>query len=171
MIIQFIILAIFTLVAFYHDARFQKIPNWLTGSGVIIGFIVSIILYGFINGLIFSGLGLIVGTVILLLLYFIKGVGAGDVKLFSAIGAMTGVEFSLYCLMYSILIAGLIAMVLLVYRIPFVKRMITRLVVFLVEKTSKKEQSIDQWIKQEIAQFPFMYAVLPGVMITIYFYL
>lgn len=171
MIMQFIVLAIFTLIAFYNDVRFQKIPNWLTGSGVLIGFVVSIILYGFLNGLIFSGIGLVVGTVILLLLYFIKGVGAGDVKLFSAIGTISGVEFSLYALMYSVLFAGLIAILLLLYRIKFVKRMISHLTIFLVEKIMKKERAINSWIKKDIVQFPFMYAVLPGVMMTIYFYL
>lgn len=165
------LLIIFILIAFYTDVRYQKIPNWLTGSGVIAGFLYYIIRDGLISGMLFSGLGFSVSTVILLLLYFIKGVGGGDVKLFSAIGALTGIEFSLYSLMYSVLFAGFIAVILLVYRTPFIKRMVASLTAFIVEKWTKEEQSKEDWQKKDIVQFPFMYAVLPGIIATIYYYI
>ncbi|SEO60949.1 prepilin peptidase CpaA [Amphibacillus marinus] len=165
------LLAVFILIAFYFDARFQKIPNKLTGSGIVVGFIYFIIRNGIIDGMLFAGLGLIVSTVILLFLYFIKGVGAGDVKLFSAIGALMGMEFALYSLMYSILFAGFIAVVLLLYRAVFIKRMVAKALAFFVEKLTKKEQAKEAWMKKDIVQFPFMYAVLPGVIATILFYI
>ena len=141
MSLNFYLVIVFTLIAFYHDVRYQKIPNWLTGSGVVIGFLVAILSYGFVNGMIFSGLGLAISTVILLLLYLIKGLGAGDVKLFSAIGAITGIEFSLYSLMYSILFAGAIAVVLLLYRISFIKNALASLIAFIISKVKKEPQA------------------------------
>ncbi|WP_017471222.1 A24 family peptidase [Amphibacillus jilinensis] len=171
MVFNVYLLSIFIAIAFYFDVRYQKIPNRLTGTGIIVGLIYFIIRNGIINGVLFSGLGLVVSTIILLLLYFIKGLGAGDVKLFSAIGALTGMEFALYSLMYSILFAGLIAVVLLLYRTPFIKRMIAIIVAFFVGKWTKKEQDLQAWMKKDVVKFPFMYAVLPGVITTIFLYI
>src|SRR5690625_1364630 len=108
------ILAVFILIAFYLDVRYYKIPNWLTMSAILIGLIYHGITDGF-SGITFSFLGVLAGGGILLLFYMFKGVAAGDVKLFAAIGAITGGQFTLYGLMYSVLLGGLIGVIMILF--------------------------------------------------------
>lgn len=169
MAMNYYILAVFILIALYKDVRYSKIPNWLTVSGVFSGIGYFFIVDGF-PGFFFSALGAVVSTAILLLLYLFKGVGAGDVKLFAAIGAITGMEFSLYSMMYSILFAGLIAILLLLYRRKFVKRMVYICYTFIVSIFSKDKEMKTELNQTEIVRFPFMYAVFPGVIATVYLF-
>jgi len=163
------ILAVFLLIAFYLDVRYYKIPNWLTMSGIMIGFIYNGISDG-LSGLLFSLLGLLAGGGILLFLYLFKGVAAGDVKLFAAIGAITGVQFTLYGLMYSVLLAGLIGMVIIIFRKDLIMRVYYGIVRFFNAVLKRDMKDLEQYKKQEAVRFPFMYAVLPGMIITTFYY-
>lgn len=168
--LYFYILFVLILIAFYLDVRYEKIPNWLTVSSVGIGIIYHIIING-MQGLIFSMLGLLVGGGILLFLYLFKGVGAGDVKLFAAIGAISGMHFTLYALMYSIIFAGLIAVIILLFRRDMIKRlfqMFNRLIRSIFTRNMK---DLEQFKRQEAVRFPFMYAVLPGIIMTTFYFL
>jgi prepilin peptidase CpaA len=77
------------IVAAIWDIRTRRIPNWLTLSGVVIGVALNTFLYE-INGLWFSlkGLGLAFG--VYFVLYLLRAMGAGDVKLMAAVGAAAG---------------------------------------------------------------------------------
>lgn len=168
--IYYYILILFIAVAFYLDVRYQKIPNWLSVSGVVVGLVYHTYLNGF-QGFKFSFLGMIVGTVILLLLYMFKGVGGGDVKLFSGIGAITGVHFTLYGMMYSIVFAGIIGVIILLFRREFTKRIIGAILNIFNSLFSRNMQELDTYKRKEAVRFPFMYAVLPGMLMTIYYFL
>jgi prepilin peptidase CpaA len=160
---------IFLLTAFFFDAKYRKIPNWLTVSGSVVGLIVHVALNG-INGLIFSGLGLIAGFILMLILYLFKAIGAGDVKLFGAIGAFSGIEFALYGIMYSVIYAGCIGLVIMLLRKEFLKRIMTIFYkIFELKISSNKPEVLEDYKKNEVLTFPFMYAVIPG-MITTYYY-
>lgn len=169
MALYFYLLIVFLLAAFYFDARIQKIPNWLTVTGVVAGLFIHVIRSGF-AGLKFSFYGIIVGFVIMFVLYLAKAIGAGDVKLFAAIGALTGVEFSLYGIMYSIIYAGLIGVVLLLVRREFVSRTVG---LFLkmneLKEAQEKGEVMEEYKKKEVLTFPFMYAVIPGIATTYYY--
>jgi prepilin peptidase CpaA len=166
--IEYMLLAIFLCLAFYTDIKRTKIPNILTVSGAFAGLGYHFIYKG-TDGIFFSFLGLIVGFGVFFLLYLFGAVGAGDVKLFGAIGALTGIEFVLYSSMYSILYAGLIGIVIVLIKKEFVTRIVhlfKHLFYLLLLKDIKSISSIK---KSESYRFPFMYAVLPGV-ITCYYY-
>lgn len=163
------ILAVFILIAFYFDIRYHKIPNWLTMSGIMIGFIYHGIFDG-LSGVLFSFLGALVGGGLLLIFYLFKGVAAGDVKLFAAIGAMTGVQFTLYGLMYSVLLAGLIGVLMILLRKDLMMRVyygIIRIFNIILKRNMK---DLEEYKTKEAVRFPFMYAVLPGIIITTYYY-
>ncbi|QGS68917.1 hypothetical protein CV093_12310 [Oceanobacillus sp. 143] len=85
---------------------------------MLIGILYHLIANG-ADGLLFSFLGLLIAGGIFLILYAFKALGAGDVKLFAAIGSMIGIQLVLYIMMYSIVFAGLIAIIILLFTRTF----------------------------------------------------
>lgn len=84
-----VLLIAIVLVAAIYDLRFRRIPNWLNLSGVILGLAVNTFLFGR-HGFILAVLGIASSLVIYVPLYLIRGMGAGDVKLMAAVGAIAG---------------------------------------------------------------------------------
>jgi prepilin peptidase CpaA len=76
-------------VACFTDLRSHRIPNWLVLPFLLAGIVVSGWLQGWHGlGQSFAGLGL--GVLIYGFLFWLGGMGAGDVKLCAAIGAWIG---------------------------------------------------------------------------------
>jgi prepilin peptidase CpaA len=166
---HFIILILFLIVVSYYDIKHQRIPNWLSMLGVIVGIIYHLIINQ-LDGLIHSVLGALVGGAILFLLYVFKAIGAGDVKLFAAIGSITGILFTLYSIMYSIIFAGIIGLIVLLFTKTFFVNM-TLAFLHIKETIQKKSLTPMEEFKNNISnRFPFIYAVVPGV-ITAYYYM
>jgi prepilin peptidase CpaA len=157
------LLAILVMTAFYTDVKETRIPNRLTMTFIMLG-----LSYYFIvdqwQGILYSLVGLGTGIGVLLMLYIFKALGAGDVKLFGAVGACMGLEFTLYSVMYSIIYAGLIGIVILLFRKEFTQRMIDLLRYFLGIVISRDLASLTFKPQKDTLTFPFMYAVLPGVL-------
>jgi prepilin peptidase CpaA len=78
------------LIAAVYDIRFRRIPNWLTAAGTLAGLGLNTFLYRGWPGLRLSLLGLALGFGVYFLLYLLHAMGAGDVKLMAAVGAMVG---------------------------------------------------------------------------------
>jgi len=76
-------------VATFTDLRSRRIPNWLVLPFLVAGFVVSTWLLGW-NGILQSVEGAGLGLVIYGVLFWMGGMGAGDVKLCTAIGAWIG---------------------------------------------------------------------------------
>ena len=157
--IPHILLALLIAIGFVTDVRWRKIPNILNVSAVLAGGGYYMAVDGW-KGLLFSVGGMVTLFVIMLILYVLKAVGAGDVKLFAAIGALVGWMVSIQILVYSVLYAGLIAMlVLTVQRAwPELRARGKKLGIGLIWLRNK-----DSWLEAaaESRRFPFMYAVLP----------
>jgi prepilin peptidase CpaA len=76
-------------VATFTDLRSRRIPNWLVLPFLSVGIVLSGWLEGWHGiGQSFAGLGL--GLLIYGILFWMGGMGAGDVKLCAAIGAWIG---------------------------------------------------------------------------------
>lgn len=103
MLTVFILLSVTT--AAYFDFRWRRIPNWLVAATIVVSLSWHTWASGW-QGLRASGLGLLVGAALLLPLYFLKGMGAGDVKFFAAIGAAVTLEHVLAVFVFAALIAG-----------------------------------------------------------------
>ncbi|PLT44970.1 Type IV prepilin peptidase TadV/CpaA [Paenibacillus pasadenensis] len=93
-------------LAFWSDIRTMRIPNALTGGFFVAGLLAHAAAEGG-AGLGQSALGAAAGFIPLALLYLLRGIGAGDVKLFAAIGAWTGAAAVLELLLYSMLAGGI----------------------------------------------------------------
>jgi prepilin peptidase CpaA len=97
------------------DWRFRRIPNWLTLPGLLAGIALNTGANGW-PGAKDSLLGAGLGLLILLPFVLVKALGAGDWKLMGAIGACLGPARLVAVLVGSMLVAGGMAIVLIVYK-------------------------------------------------------
>lgn len=162
------ILIVLLITAFIYDVKFHKIPNWLSAGGMLVGIVFHLISGG-IDGLIFSFLGVLIAGGIFLILYVFKAIGAGDVKLFAAIGSIVGVQMVLYMMMYSIIVAGVIGIVILLFTRTFLQKMTSALFHFIGSILSRDLSRLEEYKTTKSTRFPFMYAVIPAVMLTYYY--
>ena len=111
-----VLLLLLVLTAAVFDIRFRRIPNWLTLTGIVLGFALNALLaYPWpLEGLKYAGLGLLFAFAVYFVLYLIHARGAGDVKLMAAVGAILASPFGWFKLfIVTALIGGLFAVVLL----------------------------------------------------------
>ena len=85
-----ILIGLIVVIAAVIDIRSRRIPNWLTLSGIIVGFALNPVLaYPFpLEGLKNAALGMLFAFAVYFVLYLIRAMGAGDVKLMAAVGAI-----------------------------------------------------------------------------------
>ncbi|MDR4469971.1 MAG: A24 family peptidase [Nitrospira sp.] len=95
--------------AVYTDIRWARIPNWLTVSAMGVGIFAHAWIGG-LQGIGFSLAGLGMGLGLFLLPYACKAIGAGDVKLMAAIGAIAGLSGVLSVAALSVLVGGVYAL-------------------------------------------------------------
>lgn len=96
----FVVLLALTLPAAVYDFRFRRIPNWLAVTGLLAGIAVNTVLFG-TTGLVRALLGMGIALLIYFPLYLLRGMGAGDVKLMAACGAILGVKPWLLLLLFT----------------------------------------------------------------------
>ena len=108
------------LIAGYTDWRSRRIPNWLTVTGFVIGVSLNSLTAGW-GGLKTSLLGAGLGLLVLLPFVFLRSLGAGDWKLAGALGAFVGWEAMVTLLVGSIFVAGVMALVLVIYKRRFMQ--------------------------------------------------
>jgi prepilin peptidase CpaA len=99
--------AILSLAAFF-DIKERRIPNYV----VLVGFLGGVVLSALQGStqLMFSVASFFVGIVALLIPFAFGWMGAGDVKLFAAVGALLGYSSLPRVFFYSCLVAGCIAL-------------------------------------------------------------
>src|SRR5689334_9172495 len=102
------------IVAAVIDGLKLKVPNWITFPMIISGWIYSAAFspYAGWEGLAYSLVGTVVGLALLLPLYAIGGMGAGDVKLLAGVGAWVWGTVTLYSFAVSAVVGGAIAIVM-----------------------------------------------------------
>jgi len=99
----------------WGDLRTYRIPNYLTFGAAIAGILFQGIFYGW-DGLGSAFLGLALGLFLLLPLYLLGSMGAGDVKALAALGAWLGPGLTLMLFIYIAIAGGLIALGVLIYK-------------------------------------------------------
>lgn len=102
-------LAVVLVMAIGTDLRASRIPNWLTFSAMGFALVSHFGLAGF-PGVLFSLAGLTAGLGLFLILYVSGSIGAGDVKLMAAVGAMIGPSGALISAVLAILVGGVYAL-------------------------------------------------------------
>jgi len=113
-----VLLTVVLVTAMCIDLRSSRIPNWLTFPTM--GFaLVAHVWLGGLQGAIFSLAGLGTGLGLFLILYVSGSIGAGDVKLMAAVGAIMGPYGALLSGLLAILVGGLYALGAMCYQWGF----------------------------------------------------
>lgn len=103
------------MVAGVLDWRYRRIPNWLTVSGMAAGVTVNTILFRW-PGLKAALLGTLLALGLLLPFVWLRSLGAGDWKLAGALGASLGPRQLLAVLMGTVLVAGVMALAVVIWK-------------------------------------------------------
>lgn len=99
------------------DYRSYRIPNWLTFGGIAFALIYSLIVpFHREAGITWALWGLLVGFVVMLPLYALGVMGAGDVKLMAMVGAFLGLTDTVYALFFALIAGGVAALVVSLWR-------------------------------------------------------
>jgi prepilin peptidase CpaA len=97
----------------YHDVRYRRIPNPIVLATLLSGLIMNVTLGGFSGGLNSIG-GCLLAFTLMFIMHVFGAMGAGDVKLFSAIGSLLGAQLVLPTFVVVVLTGGLLALVVVV---------------------------------------------------------
>jgi prepilin peptidase CpaA len=96
----------------YYDVRYRRIPNAFVLATLLSGLIVNII-FGGLQGALASLGGCLFAFTLMFVLHVFGAMGAGDVKLFAAIGSVTGAQLVLPTFFVVILTGGVLAVCLM----------------------------------------------------------
>jgi prepilin peptidase CpaA len=97
-----------------------KVPNWLTFHFAAGGLAFAAWSAGW-AGLLWSFQGLVLGLGVLLPLYLIGGMGAGDVKLYAGVGAWVGPAVVLPAFVVSTVVGGVMAIAMVAWSGEYVR--------------------------------------------------
>lgn len=157
-VLKLLILILMTGIATYTDLKENKIKNKHILIFLIIGLILSIVDNGLI-GLKNSLLGIVVPFVILFIFFAFRMFGAGDIKLFCAIGSIMGVSFAVNNIIYSFLLAGIVV----ILKLLLSKKMIqTFKGIYYYFSNMLLAQSVSEFEATTNERFPFAIAILLG---------
>ena len=110
----FFLLVLLTVAIVYFDVKHRRIPNKIALVALACGLLVNIFWHGW-SGLLSSIEGCLLAFGLMLALHFFGAMGAGDVKLFAAIGSIIGLGLVLKTFVVVVVLGALLAMVSMVF--------------------------------------------------------
>jgi prepilin peptidase CpaA len=113
--VEALLLAVLLGAAVY-DVRYRRIPNWLSVGGVLVGLALNTFLYQGGPGLRFALSGMAAGFGVYFVLYALRAMGAGDVKLMAAVGAIVGWHDWVGIFLITAILGGMMALILVALR-------------------------------------------------------
>jgi prepilin peptidase CpaA len=111
--IFFLLLPLALLIG-YFDVRYRRIPNKIVLVALLCGLAINTFWNGW-SGLLIGIEGCLLAFGLMLVLHFFGAMGAGDVKLFAAIGGIIGVGLVLKTFVVVVLVGGILAFVSMLY--------------------------------------------------------
>lgn len=169
------ILAILLGLAAWQDIKQHRIPNKIVFVGVVLGFM--------FNGLLPQGLGfnspapgglgwlaaltgLGMGLAVLLPFYWLRAMGAGDVKLMAMVGTFLGPGQVLGALLGTFLIGGVMALAVAL-RVGAVRRLLGNVKFLLLDgviKVSTGQVPTMEDLPQSVGKLPYAVAITVGTL-------
>jgi prepilin peptidase CpaA len=152
-------------LALYQDVSAHKIKNWLTLTAALAGVALNFVEKG-PAGLVMAVQGWLVPVLALMLLYRLNMMGAGDIKLFAAMGSLMGLEFVTLCFIFSVFTGGVIAFVILIREKALAARMIKIIRYFcLMAATGRIMPYVARG--DNSSKFIFSAAIVPGAIVQL----
>ena len=108
--IAFVFLLPLALVVTYYDVRYRRIPNTFVLATLATGLAVNAFDNG-LSGAVASLGGCVLAFMLMFMLHVFGAMGAGDVKLFAAIGSVVGSSLVLPTFFVVVLTGGVLAVV------------------------------------------------------------
>jgi len=108
LITNILLLSILAVLIAYHDMRYRRIPNAFVLATLTSGLAINAIFGGF-HGALASLKGCGLAFILMFVLHVFGAMGAGDVKLFAAIGSVVGGALVLPTFLVVILTGGALA--------------------------------------------------------------
>ncbi|MCC6071742.1 prepilin peptidase [Massilia sp. GCM10020059] len=100
------------VAAAVSDYRTFRIPNRITGGGILFALLYNTIVPAEWHAdWTWAPAGMLLGFFAMLPMYLIRAMGAGDVKLMAMVGAFLGVSDTAYALLFCIVTAGISALI------------------------------------------------------------
>ena len=109
-IIVEVLLVPLAVLIIYHDVRYRRIPNPFVLATLISGITLNFVLGG-VHGALSSIGGCVLAFILMFILHIFGAMGAGDVKLFAAIGSVIGAHLVLPTFVVVVLTGGVLALV------------------------------------------------------------
>ncbi|KAB3537227.1 prepilin peptidase [Alkaliphilus pronyensis] len=165
--IKLIVLLLLILMASIADIKTYRISNKLIVSGIIMGALINLCedsLFGLIEAL----TGILIPIIVLFLLFYLRMLGAGDIKLFSAIGAIMGSDFVVECLIWSFLSGGVLCFFIMILRKNSRARLKVLYNYIIACVTSLTLLPYEEGSSSHNARFPFAIAISLGSLISIF---
>jgi len=115
-----VLLLMLVIPAAVYDYRQRRIPNWLVLAGILTGLAMNVFLLydnpSPFTGLAFALEGLGLALLVYFPLYLLRGMGAGDVKLMAAVGAVVGPLLWLWIFFFTAILGGIIAVIVVLQK-------------------------------------------------------
>ncbi|HHY46263.1 MAG TPA: peptidase A24 [Firmicutes bacterium] len=157
-------------IAVYIDLRYRRIPNSLVAIGFLLGLALNLVEMG-LKGLLFSLGGGFLGIALLFIPFALGGMGAGDVKLLGALGALVGPRGVFFTMVYGALAGGVMAVLLLVRHrrlIITLKSIAFGLILFLSGAWGGRPRSFCQGSGDGVSiSFPYSLALGVGLIVML----
>jgi prepilin peptidase CpaA len=96
---------VFVALCVVVDVRTRRIPNVVSGPGMLLGIVLNTVYLG-MSGLLVSLTGLVVVIGLLIWPFTMGGIGGGDVKMMGAIGALLGPRLAVMGLCAGMIMGG-----------------------------------------------------------------
>lgn len=150
------------------DVRSRRVPNLLTGPAMVAGLALHLALDGWHGMLLAAAAGLICGL-IFLVFFLAGGMGAGDVKLITAIGCLIGISSIASVLILTAIAGGVMAIGLAVAR-GQLKQTIFNVGALASHHTTEglKPHPELNVLNKNTLRLPYALAIAAGTIITFY---
>jgi prepilin peptidase CpaA len=105
-----IALGLTVVLAAFFDVKERRIPNWVVLLGMVLGFALNGVAWGW-SGLLTSAKGFGLALAVYFGMYMLRAMGAGDAKLMAAIGSITGAANWLGIMFCTAIFGGVLAVI------------------------------------------------------------
>jgi len=172
------ILLLILFAAAWHDIQTRRIPNVLVFPGAVAGLLCNALLPQSLGGglaMLDCMAGLAVGLGLLLPLYLMRAMGAGDVKLMAMTGAFLGARGVTGALLYVLLAGGVLALGVAWHR-GMLRKLLQNVKMMLIAgmagdsiTSPSVNKSCPQPVPESVVKLPYGVAIATGTMAYLVF--